>query len=589
MLVLGDSRFAARASPDLVEEAVAYQGVDGALTNLGELFGGYDCTALVVEIQAKKAATKIGKVTPPGRSPRPSGGVSEEPAFREAVSKEPASADATPRATVSQVGGGGAAALADVGRTLRRNVGSFRRTDFDQPRPSSRRGIPVGRWLGAIGKGLLALLMVLWTGLRTLISRMLPGRERVAPARRPAGTGQARRGRASRLPQRILRTVALVIPIVVLLAVGLTYWQRGIARESEFNRLVEQAQLAYQQSLNADDAAARDLLSQAEASLTQAEASKPDEPTIGELRESIAGQQDKINRIERLYWVGQLRTYDDPATNLQRVIVNGLDVYVLDMGTDQVYHHRLDEVNDALEPDEGDPILVQRGQQVEAAVVGEMIDMVWMPAGGERQTSDLLILESGGLLEYNPSWGLTTVPIANKDAWALPVAVGSYFGNFYLLDPQVGQILRYLSSAEGYTNPAQYYFSDAVEVDLTGAVDMAIDGFIYALYADGAIRKFEGGMPLEFQITEIDNPLNRPTAIYTAPDDVAQYIYIADAGNRRVVQLNKDGRFIRQFKPRDEESVDFNTLQSVFVDELTGKLYLLTDHSLYIANITPLE
>jgi hypothetical protein len=55
------------------------------------------------------------------------------------------------------------------------------------------------------------------------------------------------------------------------------------------------------------------------------------------------------------------------------------------------------------------------------------------------------------------------------------------------------------------------------------------------------------------------------------------------------VQLNKDGRFVRQFKPRDQESVDLSTLRSIFVDELAGKLYLLNDAGLYVANITPLE
>ena len=126
-------------------------------------------------------------------------------------------------------------------------------------------------------------------------------------------------------------------------------------------------------------------------------------------------------------------------------------------------------------------------------------------------------------------------------------------------------------------------------MDLTGAVDIAIDGFIYVLYADGTIRKFEGGVPIEFQVTELDKPMNRATAIYAAPDEEAQFIYVADAGNKRVVQLNKDGRFVRQFKPRDEESVDFNTLRSIFVDELGGKLYLLNDSALYVANITPIE
>ena len=570
ILVLGDSRFAACTSADRVGEAVAYQGVEGALTNLGDLIGSQDCTALVVEIQAKsKDAVQNEEVAAvSGRTRRE----------RESVSDEPSYAETAPPVAVSQVGAGGVAVLTDANSATAPDLGRFRIQ------------LPVGQWLSSIAKGIVALLMVIWTGLRTLVSRVLPGQEHEASARRAGTIGQARRVRTSPLPQRALRTVALVIPIVVLIGVALTYWQRGVARENEFNSLMEQAQTAYQQALGADVATARDLLTQAEAFLVQAAAIKPDEEVaINELNASVVEHQDQISGVERLYWIGELRTYSDPGAQTEQVIVNGLDVYVLDAGNDQVYRHQLDEANDALEPDESDPVLARRGQQVDNAVVGEMLDIVWMPAGGNRQTSDLLVLESGGLLEYNPSWGIGSAPIAGKENLALPVAIDSYFGNLYILDPQVGQIMRYLPSTDGYTAPPEPYFPDQVAVDLTGAVDMAIDGFIYVLYADGTIRKFEGGLPVEFRITEIDKPLSRPTAIYTAPNEVAQYIYVADAGNQRVVQLNKDGRFLRQFKPRDEQEVDFNTLRSIFVDELTGKLYLLNDHALYIANITPLE
>jgi hypothetical protein len=569
ILVLGDSRFAAHTSPGQVEEVVPYQGVEGALTNLGKLTGGHDCTALVVEIQAESEGPLREQERGTAQRRRPS--PPKEPITAAILDPGPdAIPDPEPRVTVSRVGGGGVAALA----AARRGIGQ----------------IPVGRWLAGLAGGLLALVMVIWTGLRTLISRVLPNKDGGGQARHYASAAtQARPARTSPLPQGALRTVAFLLPVVVILIVGLTYWQRGLARENEFNDLLEQAQLTYQQAIGADDAAARDLLTQTEAVLAQAEAIKPGEATIGQLRGSIAEHQDIIDQVERLYWVGELRSYDEPGAEPRRVLVNGLHVYVLDNGNDQVYHHQLDEANDALEPDEGDPVLVRHGQQVETAVAGEMLDLVWMPAGGSRQTSDLLILESGGLLEYNPSWGLVPVPIAGKEEWVSPAAVGSYFGNFYILDPQAGHLLRYLPGAEDYAIPAENYFPDDVAVDLSGAVDMAIDGFIYVLYADGAIRKFEGGAPVEFQVTELDKPLNRATAIYTAPDDVAQYIYVADAGNKRVVQLNKDGRFVRQFKPRDEESVDLNTLRSIFVDELGGKLYLLNDGGLYVANITPLD
>ncbi len=566
MLLLGDSRFVAQTSLDDLEAGIAYQGIEGALANLGKLTGGHDCTALVVEIQAKPK----GNVRQSER-----GAASEQPQPREEATLAwgVSLSDAVPRVALTQVSSRGGAALVGLGRTI---VWGLSR-------------IPVGRWLRGIGKGLLALVMVIWTGLGTLISRVLPGQERDISVRRPVMTGQARPMRTSLLPQRVLRTIALLVPIVVLAVVGLTYWQQGVARENEFNDLMQQAQSAYQQALTSDEVTARQLLAQTGTLLSQAETIKPGEATIGELRAIMTEHQDRINRVERLYWVGELRTYEDPGTQLQRVVINGLQVYILDAGNDMVYHHQLDQANDALEPDQTDPVLVRRGQQIGSAVVGDLLDLVWMPAGGSRQTSDLLILESDGLLEYNPSWGLAEVPIASTDVWRLPAAIDSYFGNFYILDPQTGQILRYLPTAEGYTDVAQNYFPADVTVDLTGAVDMAIDGFIYVLYANGTILKFEGGTPVDFQITEIDKPIDRAAAIYAAPDDIAQYIYVADAGNARVVQLNKDGRFVRQFKPRDEERFDFNTLRSLFVDELGGKLFLVNDRALYVANITPLE
>jgi hypothetical protein len=172
------------------------------------------------------------------------------------------------------------------------------------------------------------------------------------------------------------------------------------------------------------------------------------------------------------------------------------------------------------------------------------------------------------------------------DSWVLPVAVMGYSGNLYVLDPQAGQVFRYLPGPSGYPNPPQPYFSGQSKDALSGAIDIAIDGFIYVLYADGTVRKFEGGVPVMFDMTDIDRPLNDPTAIYTAPDPVARYVYIADPGNQRVLQLTKEGRFVRQIKPRPEDSADFSALKSIFVDESAGKLYWLNATSLYIANLS---
>ncbi|NIO67985.1 MAG: hypothetical protein GTN71_02715, partial [Anaerolineae bacterium] len=213
----------------------------------------------------------------------------------------------------------------------------------------------------------------------------------------------------------------------------------------------------------------------------------------------------------------------------------------------------------------------------------DLVDMVWMPVGSGRQTSNLLVLESGGsLLEYDPVFGLAVLPVGDKDQWRYPQLIGSFFGNFYLLDSQSNQILKYLPTADGgYSNPPEPWFQ--IDVDLAGVVDMAIDGYIYLLYADGRILKFMGGEVAPFEQTELDEPLRGPTAIFTSPDEDTKFLYVADAGNGRIVQFSKEGQFIRQFKAT--EAGVFDQLKSLHVDEIGSKFYILSGNTLYMANI----
>jgi hypothetical protein len=105
------------------------------------------------------------------------------------------------------------------------------------------------------------------------------------------------------------------------------------------------------------------------------------------------------------------------------------------------------------------------------------------------------------------------------------------------------------------------------------------------LFKDGRIGKYLSGEPVEFNVSGLDMPFNNPVAIFTAPNEEVQHIYVADAGNQRIVQLNKDGSFVRQFKPRAGEAVSFASLQDIFVDEIGGRLYILDSNNLYVANI----
>jgi hypothetical protein len=402
---------------------------------------------------------------------------------------------------------------------------------------------------------------------------------------RQAGAQAYRREPAPAISWKLLINIAIAIPLLVALIVGIIYWQKGRQREAEYTEFVTGAQNKFQQAQTTDPVAALGLMAEAETLLVEAEKIKSGQPEIAELRQKMAEQTDKVGNMQRLYYLPQLRQYTDEGANLKSILVQGVELYILDAGTDRIFHHRLDDLGEALLPDDESLLIVSRGQVVDEVTVGDLLAMTWMPAGGNRQTSDLVVLNSTGLLEYNSNWGITTSALARPEPVGLPVAVDSFFGNFYVLDPQANRLWRFLPTADGYSAPPESYFPPDQQVDLTNAVDLAIDGAVYVLFKDGRISKFEGGQPVGFNVTGLDMPLSNPVSIFTAPDEAVLHIYVADAGNRRVVQFNKDGSFVRQFKPREGESISFTNLQDIFVDEIGGRLYVLDSNGLYVGNI----
>lgn len=432
--------------------------------------------------------------------------------------------------------------------------------------------------------GLGSSLLFLGRGTFSLLKRMLPGREASRP-RVPARHPRATSWQGGKV---FLIALALLIPLMVALSMFI-----ASARQRETNR-AQQAELLAQARLKKEQAIAQSDKDIARALLYEARSILDQLKTLDsqDLRREIQARMDEINRVFKLHLTPLLNEYPEPGADPGRVIVNGIDIYVLDRGTKQVYKHVLNETEDGLQPSAESPVLLRAGDQVGEIIVGEPVDMVWMPAGGGRQKSNLLILESEGrLLEYSQTWGLRTLPLSGRESWGLPRLMGSYFGNLYLLDPELNQILKYLPTADGgYSNPFQPYLDPGIHIELAGAVDMAIDGFIYILFEDGTVLKLLASgdpllaRPVPFQLSGLDEPLKSPMALFTAPDSETKSIYVADSGNRRIVQFDKEGHFQRQFKA-DEGVLD--SPKGLFVDEIGGKIYFVSGRRLYTGPIPP--
>jgi len=448
----------------------------------------------------------------------------------------------------------------------------------------------LGERLRGAGAALPALLAGLGAGFLALLKRMVPSRsEGEAAAGRPVRKPAKRPRSGYGATQKALAGIAVIIPIAVAVLVVVTIISRGHKQRVEVETLWQQAQEGWQQAQSTTDpATVRARLNEAAAALDQLLAVQPDHAEAAELRKRVIIRLDEINRVRRVIRIAELNTYPDNA-ELSRVVVEGTHIFVLDRRNGLVYHHRLADPPQTLQPDTRQTVLLRKGDQINGVVVGDLVDMVWMPAGNGRQKANLVILESGGaLLEYDPTTEqLRALRLAAVETWQFPRLVGSYYGRFYLLDEAANKIWRYSPTVDGYSSPPDDWLQQPV--DLTGVVDMAIGNSIYLLYADGKMRKLTTGLPDTFDISDWDVPPRTPTALFTRPPEETKWLYTADRGNGRIVQSGKDGQFQRQFRMADTRISEGNDplagVTSLFVDEIGGLAYILSQQRLYLLTL----
>jgi len=110
---------------------------------------------------------------------------------------------------------------------------------------------------------------------------------------------------------------------------------------------------------------------------------------------------------------------------------------------------------------------------------------------------------------------------------------------------------------------------------------MAIDGFVYVLLADGTLMKFDTGHLLPFDKKGLDLPLKKPAALIAQAN--SQSLWVADAGNKRIVQFNKNGDYVKQLKP-DDVSV-MNDLRGLAMDEANKRFYFVNGSKLYMGTL----
>lgn len=377
---------------------------------------------------------------------------------------------------------------------------------------------------------------------------------------------------------------SLVFPIL-LIAAGVFMWvsyrtdQQRLQADLVTKSIADSTQaLARAQSLaSSDKNAARNAAQNALTSAQQARTASPNDTRASKAFYDAEDFLDGLNGILVLFLQPSFLTFSDPQAKPSRIVTHFPDVFILDTGTQRIYRFAISDTGTSATPVTGDGTILKAGDKVGDRTVGQLIDMTWIDAGR------LIVLDrNGAFWKYDPARSVwESKPGTDAATWARVNLMTSYAGNLYLIDAPNKQILKYVPNADWWTSPVTF-FNPGVNPDLSNVVDISIDGDVWMLRSAGSILKCSSARCTDQPITDLDMPLKNPIALFTS--QTLAGLYIADAGNERIVQMDKaTGRFARQFKARGQDRASFTSLKAFAADD--KRFYFVSGNQAFFANI----
>ncbi len=375
--------------------------------------------------------------------------------------------------------------------------------------------------------------------------------------------------------------VSLSVLILVLTIIGVaTIYLRGATNRADAEQLVALAETNLIQAKGmvdlGEDAGARNLLSDAQGFLTQAAQIVGNTQQIAGLNADIEKELQSVLKIFTLYGLDiplERFANGDPS----EVVVSDQDVYILDTGRQVIEHLRLDSQREVVEERTG--VILREGDTVGGVVVGRLVDMTWEPRNsGFVDKAGLLILDRNNhVFRYNRVDGASLVVFADQASWQVPTKISVYLnGLFYLVDQGRQQIYKYTPTSRNYEAAPEPWLSDQITTDFAGLKTMRIDGDIWLLYENGMVLQYFRGEQNPFALENNVGRMEDPRDMIVD----GTHLYLADAAGARILVYNKDnGSYERQYQAADVDLL--RGLRSIYVDETTGKIFLLTQTGLY--------
>ncbi|MEM7126126.1 MAG: hypothetical protein AAF702_07350 [Chloroflexota bacterium] len=381
---------------------------------------------------------------------------------------------------------------------------------------------------------------------------------------------------------RLIITLAVVLSFLVILVVYATVWWQGAERARQVEELIAGAEgYLNNAKISLDEnnsGAARVSLQSAQQFLVDAELIGGPRNQIDTLLAQISQELSGILQVTPLYGLVEPLVVFPFDVSPHRILVVDQDIYVLDTGKHQILRYRLDETRSSIPDQNGSSVLAQ-GQNVDSAVVGPLVDIAWQePIPGIEDKANLLVLDSNhNIFRYNQQVdGPSLLTFGEQDQWQTPTQIEVYLGRFYVADGGRGQIFRYERGL--YTQAPEPWLVATNPPALSGISSMTIDGDIWILLQEGLLLPYSQGIQRDFVLDDDVGIITEPVDLFVGAH-TNSYIYLADAGEDRILIFSKSGAYIQQLKAPEENTLQ--NLRGIYVDELSKTIYLLTQAGLF--------
>ena len=364
----------------------------------------------------------------------------------------------------------------------------------------------------------------------------------------------------------LLIASAVALLLIIWVVVHLFTSSQRSKTQAELEQLVEQItteiQTAENRRLIGDMDAANAILDRAEERAKQVMDSEAGLYRVEalDLLDRIRSKKEEINNIVRL----SPRVVANLAAENPDIVAQGLmglsDGEFLVYDKQDVYRVLQNAVDDAVRITDGELI----------------VDATSFP----RFQSRVYLTTGNGVIETINDQDIA-MKTEDPAGWASAVDVKGYLRYLYMLSPEKKQIYKYERLSNRYGPGVPYN----VNGDLTGAVDMAIDGNVYVLKDDGTVLKLLRGEVKNFVIRRApEGLLQNATKVFKSENG---NFYFMDATGRRVVVATDGGEtgestYLKQYVMEGEQ---MSELKDLYVDPEDAHLYVLDEKRVYAIDL----